>query len=113
MAESRKTSKDKQGKGKGEPQPRLFFVAAIGFWLAGIPRLWLSDVGPARDTLILLSISSFVVCMLVAWSAAWVVRDVDRRGMHRAWAAGVLLLWIVFFPLYLILRATRPVREEP
>lgn len=42
---------------------------------------------------------------LVLLCAAWVFVDARRRGMDGgAWAAGVLLLWIIVFPIYLFAR---------
>lgn len=38
-------------------------------------------------------------------STVWVFRDAKSRGMNPTnWAVGVLLLWIVFFPLYFFKR---------
>jgi hypothetical protein len=50
--------------------------------------------------------------MLPAWIAivavvgtfVWVLIDAPKRGLSAGWAAGVLLLWIVFFPMYLAKR---------
>lgn len=42
-------------------------------------------------------------------AAVWVYRDAASRGMQgaAAWAAGVFLLFIVFFPLYFVRRRPR------
>lgn len=44
--------------------------------------------------------------IILAVSALWVYRDAKSRGMNGAglWALGVILLWIVFFPLYFFRR---------
>jgi len=50
--------------------------------------------------------------MLPAWIAGvavigtfvWVLIDAPKRGLSAGWAVGVLLLWIVFFPVYLARR---------
>lgn len=43
---------------------------------------------------------------LLLGCAAWVYSDAKERGSSSPalWATGVILLWIVFFPLYLIMR---------
>jgi hypothetical protein len=50
--------------------------------------------------------------MLPTWIATialigtfvWVLIDGPKRGLSASWAVGVLLLWIVFFPMYLAKR---------
>jgi len=54
--------------------------------------------------------------LLIAIALAfWVYHDAKRRGKTPgkalAWAAGVLFLWIVFFPLWLLTRPKRVVGE--
>ncbi len=48
-----------------------------------------------------------VIGVIIA--TVWVSRDAKSRGMHNpeTWAAGVLLLFIVFFPLYFFKRPPR------
>ena len=42
--------------------------------------------------------------------AVWVAYDASKRpGLGMEWALGVLLLWIIFFPWYLIERRKYPV----
>jgi hypothetical protein len=40
------------------------------------------------------------------FTSLWVWLDAPERGMTRWWGMASLVLWIVFFPLYLVLRAT-------
>jgi hypothetical protein len=62
---------------------------------------------------------SAVVAIVVIASTIFVLVDAgkydwSRSGVARrpgAWAAGVFLLWIVFFPLYLIKRGSAPVKR--
>ena len=50
--------------------------------------------------------------MLPAWIAViavigtfvWILVDAPKRGISASWAVGVLLLWVVFFPMYLAKR---------
>jgi len=47
-------------------------------------------------------------------SAVWVWYDASRRpGMDRTWAIGVLVFWIVCFPVYLWERRKYPVTQRP
>lgn len=39
--------------------------------------------------------------LVVIASAIWVYFDADAIGLGGGWAAGTLLIWIVFFPWYL------------
>ena len=54
----------------------------------------------------------FLVAVALAF---WVYHDAKRRGKAPgkalAWAAGVLLLWIVFLPLWLFTRPTQRAEE--
>lgn len=43
------------------------------------------------------------LAMLISVSS-WVSQDARRRGMSSRWAVGVGLLFMVFFPLYLLVR---------
>ena len=56
----------------------------------------------------LLCVSVFVLIP----SAVWVWYDASRRpGMDRTWAIGVLVFWIVCFPVYLWERRKYPVAQ--
>lgn len=54
----------------------------------------------------------FLVAVTLAF---WVYHDAKRRGKTPgkalAWAAGVLVLWIVFFPLWLFTRPKQHAEE--
>ena len=54
----------------------------------------------------------FVVAIVLAF---WVYHDAMKRGKTSgkalAWAVGVLLLWIVFFPLWLFIRPKQLIEE--
>ena len=43
-------------------------------------------------------------------SAGWVYNNAKERGSSSpgGWAIGVILLWIVFFPLYFFMRPSKP-----
>jgi len=45
------------------------------------------------------------VFLVLIGTAVWVFFDAPTRGMSRLWAVGVLVLWIVAFPWYLVARA--------
>ena len=50
-------------------------------------------------------IVSLISLVVVLGSAVWVFMDAGKRGMSAiGWALGVFILWIIFFPLYFILR---------
>ena len=43
--------------------------------------------------------------LVATWATAtWVFFDAPRHGLSRAWSLGCLLLWVIFFPYYLIER---------
>lgn len=55
----------------------------------------------------------FLIAIALAF---WVYHDAKRRGKTPgkalAWAAGILFLWIVFFPLWLLTRPKQVVGER-
>jgi len=73
-------------------------VSATPYWITfatlAVLALWARASG------------SVVVFIGVVVATVWVYRDVISRGMEGAgvWAAGVLLLFIVIFPLYFVRR---------
>lgn len=44
------------------------------------------------------------VFAVVLFTSAWVWLDAPKHDMSRFWGVGAFLLWIVFFPLYLVVR---------
>ena len=54
-----------------------------------------------------------LILIAAVGSAIWVFIDAPRHGLSRGWSVGCLLLWAVFFPWYLMERATEGRPEEP
>lgn len=46
-----------------------------------------------------------LLLVVTVGTSIWVAYDAPRRGLSRLWALGCLVLWIVAFPLYLIVRS--------
>lgn len=79
------------GSGMGRVRTRYYWITLV---VLSVLALIAGDNGTAVGIIIL------------GVSAIWVYRDAKSRSMDSAglWVLGVILLWIVFFPLYFFRR---------
>jgi hypothetical protein len=89
------------------PQPTGGVNSRTGRVRAGY--YWLVFIILAVLALIAGDNGTFTALIGVIIAAVWVSRDAKSRGMENpeTWAAGVFLLFIVFFPLYFFKRRPR------
>jgi 4-amino-4-deoxy-L-arabinose transferase-like glycosyltransferase len=53
-----------------------------------------------------------VVAFLLVGTAVWVFFDAPERSLTRWWSLGVVALWAVAFPWYLVNRTKEPLRPR-
>lgn len=53
-----------------------------------------------------------IIAIVVIGTCIWVYADAKQRGLNQLeWVVGCILLWILFFPLYLVKRTQFPIKK--
>lgn len=88
------------------PSATPFIAVALGLSIPAIASIYASSQPLGPDA----QLNNAIFCgllpgLMIGITTAWVAKDAHQRGLPGGWAAGVLLLWIIFFPLCLIVRS--------